>query len=319
MFTTIYKIILVLFFVWAWTNNSKDHLENIFSTQYGRSLAEPDILHNEENAQSNVVDYNQSSEYIKNEENSTNKSDEETLQIDKYNDKNSMYLSNMKQELIKLLSDQNDSKITNILQNNSNIQKTDLLHIYDLIKHFISGEKYLQIINKSCELATKKQFNRNTNAEKYYNSLLYLLNTYFYLAENEINFKRLSMKLRNDGYERPKFKSSNYFNISKLYKRINKQFKIMLLKQMIKQELDPTVQLTYKKRFELLSYGFFYPLSLFVISIFTLPVWSIGLTFTLIGMLLYICVHSNYKIIRDVHFVKQIMKKSKLLDQKYLN
>ncbi|XP_026306540.1 uncharacterized protein LOC113221433 [Piliocolobus tephrosceles] len=306
MFTGIFKIFIIAFFIWEWTNNSKAQIGNILNKKCYRLLAHYDTSIDESYYHTLMNDYKKPYVSSKNSNINENQSNEKAAQSENYNQNKSKYFTDFKKELIKILTSIKNPKMKQIFSENEKILEKDLLEIYELIKHVIPKDKYLQMINRSCELAKQKHLYNIEDAEAYYNSILHLLRTYFFLTRGK----------KDLGFKNNIFKAV-YLNLSKFVNIIDKYFKTKLLKLMINQEINPKEKLSYKEGFILFSLAWFYPILLFVISIFVIPLWSVGLTFSLLGVYMFLAIHSNYKIVRDARFINQIKQRSVLLNREY--
>ncbi|VWU52835.1 exported protein, unknown function [Hepatocystis sp. ex Piliocolobus tephrosceles] len=317
MFTTIYKIILVLFFVWAWTNNSKASNGNILSTKHDRSLAQHDILPNKQDDHSYVTkcDDNdlfstQFKQYMISDYNP-----DAYVQIRRYYKNVSIYITDIKHELIKTLANRNDPQITNILA--KNIQHNDLIRMYDFFKHVMSSDEYLQILHQSCESLKYKSLNYRDDAAKFHNSVLYLLNTYFYLTNSKKSFKQrftqLEVNHKQPIHKKKGFKfKAKYLNIFKLGEKIDKHFRTKLLEEIIKEEIDPFGKVSFKKYFKLSTYALFNPLFLSVCLFVADPITHTVLANALLALILLTYVHSIYKVNKDLKSIKRIIQGSRI-------
>ncbi|VWU48775.1 exported protein, unknown function [Hepatocystis sp. ex Piliocolobus tephrosceles] len=331
MFAIIYKIITVLFFTWTWTYNNKAYLANTWNARYGRLLAQYISLP-ETNDDLGIAQYDVLNKFCNYCEQDVISDGEQNVifndssyksewEIEKYKKQKSIYLNNVKNELITLLTNRYESQIKYILQKNKNLQKKDLIEIYDLIKHVVPSEEYLKILNETYKLLKQKSKHNNDNAELYHNTIMHLMNTYFFLINNEKKFKKNLLHLETN-HGQPIFKKDNikfkkkYLNIFKLIGKINKQVKTMLLKQMIQTEINQNVNFLYKSDFKLFTYALFNPLlsSAFIIGIAFLGFSS--LTFPLLSLPICASIHSIYKIIKTMDSVDQIIQGSALAKKK---
>ncbi|VWU49709.1 exported protein, unknown function [Hepatocystis sp. ex Piliocolobus tephrosceles] len=365
MITTIYKTIIIFFFLWRWTNNIKASNENILRVEYSRSLSELEISSDESSVQTAVADIKndksneistnvetveknkihkivepvESKKNDKNKEQPDNDDDDDefahivenalssenaakvkkidnteylenikVLESDEFNERKVFFLSEMKDDLIRVLSKKNKTK--HIIREIENIKERDLLEIYDLIKHVMPTDKYLQTIKRSCDKVKKKHLDDKFYINIYYESITHLLRTYFFLT----NKNRKSYLTNNNN----KFKT-DYLKGFKIFSIIDKLFKTNLLKHMINKEINPTVKMAYSKRLKLFAYAFFYPILTFVASIVILPFGSLPITFSILGLYTFLIIHSNYKLIKDVHFIQRIMQRSELLNREYFS
>ncbi|VWU50550.1 exported protein, unknown function [Hepatocystis sp. ex Piliocolobus tephrosceles] len=304
MFKTIYKLIIVPFVIWIWNNNSKVRLHNMLNTKHGRSMAQHSIsLNNEDNHSYVINDKNINKFYKHYKQHMFSKN----VPNDEYNKKKFTYVTDIKKELIKILDNRKEPQITNILKNNENIQQKDLLAIYDLFKHVISIDEYLQLIYESCELLKIRHKGNNEFSETHFNSILYLLNTYFFLATNKNNLYNHEQIFKKNKF---KFKAK-HFNIFKLNHIIDKKFKNMLLKKMVKDQIRTNVHMSLKFYFMLYSYTYFYPLLLLIILISTIPCESVTLPFILLGLFIPTYTHSTFKFFKNIKSLKHVLQYDK--------
>ncbi|VWU49705.1 exported protein, unknown function [Hepatocystis sp. ex Piliocolobus tephrosceles] len=324
MFTTIFKIFFALFFVWTWINKSKANNRNIPKSKHGRALAQRNSFPNER-IDHFYVEYTDNNKFYKHYEQHMISDDDQNNDIVPIaeNYKNvSIYLTNIKTELVKMLHNRNEPQINTILRKDPNIQEKDLIKIYDLIKHVMSSAEYLQIINKICQSLKSKNLNNNEQAETYYKSMLYLLNTYFFLTNNNKDFKKRIMQLQQGNQEQLIFKKkkfkfkAKYLNIFKLNKIIDKHFKTKVLKYMIKEKIDPNATLSFKKLFKLCSYAFCNPILISTFLFLTIPTGSFYFIFMLQGLYLLTCVHSLNKIYKNVKHINRIIEGSQISNKK---